>query len=467
MEKLKSLSKFSAAITFLALEFFALIAFNYSGSFVLFGALSLAICLLLILFNIGEIKLKGISNIGLYFIPLFLFVLLTALGTYMMAHAQVGHFSYAELVFIPLGLLPIAFSGYLLSVDKHFKIKTFLIVIYSALAVYCLINLIYNLVEFGAFYTVLYKNYYLYYRGLKSDIPVNEFAYALEGFKFIEVEMSHYVLYPLLLLSSSVMLLYLSPKNEKVTFFVYLAFTLLALFALVFIPSLLSLAGIGVVAILDLVIFIAKRYVKSRKVFKYILYIFIALFVIFFFIYVLNNQSFASGLQAALGKEGSLLNRLFNANKYSQKYNPPITDLFDGSRFLGFAVNQIAAGLYDEVHLSGGFIFDTFMTSGVVGALGLFIFIFVGFKSFKPYFKLHSDEFHLQAALFLFALIFVGYSALFNSGEYALFYQVYKPIYLTAPFMIMAFIFSYVIAKSHPIVEETAPVSGEGEVLNA
>ena len=35
MSKLKLLGKYSAAITFLAFEFFALIAFNFSGSFVL------------------------------------------------------------------------------------------------------------------------------------------------------------------------------------------------------------------------------------------------------------------------------------------------------------------------------------------------------------------------------------------------------------------------------------------------
>ena len=192
MSKLKLLGKYSAAITFLAFEFFALIAFNFSGSFVLFGALSLALCILLIIFNISEIKSKGLSSVALFFIPLFLFVLLTTVGNYNIIHTRVfGHFSWAETVFIPLGLLPIAFCGYLLSIDKNFKLKTFITVIYSALAVYVAINLIYNLINFGAFYPVIYKGYYLYYSGIKSELPVNEFAYVLEGFKFVEVKMAH------------------------------------------------------------------------------------------------------------------------------------------------------------------------------------------------------------------------------------------------------------------------------------
>lgn len=449
MNKLKMFGKYSAAITFLAFEFFALIAFNYSGSFVLFGSLSIALCLLLVLFNISEIKVNGLSNVALFFIPLFLFILLTGFGTYSIAHTKVGDFSWAETIFIPLGLLPMAFNGYMLSIDKHFKIKTFITVIFSALAVYVLINLVYNLISFGAFYPIFYKGYYMYYDGIKGEVPVNEMAYALEGFKFIEVKMSHYVLYPLLLLSSSVMLLYASPKKEKGYFYTFLVFTLLAVLSLVLVPSILSLGGIAVVAFLLLIIYIGKRYAKSRTPLKYMLYIFLVLFVgsyLFYLIVVITgaNESFTG-----------ILARLTTTNKYSQKFNLILWNLFSGDKFLGFAGNLYpppTPGMefdFKEVSLSGSFLFDSFMTSGVIGALAIFIFIFLGFKSFKPYFKSHSDDFRYQALLFLFVLVFVGYSAFFNNGDYAIYYRMYKPIYMTAPFMIMVFIFSYVICKSY------------------
>ena len=390
-----------------------------------------------------------ISNVALFFIPLFLFILLTGFGTYSIAHTKVGDFSWAETVFIPLGLLPMAFNGYMLSIDKHFKIKTFITVIFSALAVYVLINLVYNLISFGAFYPIFYKGYYMYYNGIKSDIPVNEFAYALEGFKFIEVKMSHYVLYPLLLLSSSVMLLYASPRKEKGYFYSFLVFTLLAVLSLVLVPSILSLAGIVIVAFLLLIIYIGKRYVKSRTALKYILYIFLVLFIGFYLFYVI---AVATGMSESFK---GIMDRVFNSNRFSREVNPILTNLFSGDKFLGFATNTIppaSPGLkptVEEVYLSGFFIFDSFMTSGVIGALAIFIFIFLGFKSFKPYFKSHSDDFKYQALLFLFVLVFVLYSAFFNNGDYALYYKLYKPIHLTAPFMIMVFIFSYVICKTH------------------
>ena len=461
MQKLKALGKYSPAITFLALEFFALMAFNYSGSFILLGVLSLVLTVLLVLFNIGEIRKKGLSSIALFCIPLFLFVLLTAFGTYMVAHTRVGDFSYGELIFIPLGILPMAFSGYVLSVDKKFNIKVFLIVIFSALGLYCLINLMYNIINFGAFYPIIYKGYYLYYGGVKSSIPVNEFAYTLEGFKFIEVEMSHYTLYPLLLLSSSVMLLYLSPRKQKFLFIVFSLFALIGLLSIVFVPSILGLAGLIAILFLLLIIFLCKRHLGARKVFKVILIVFLVMFVLGFFGFVLVNQSFANGLASKLASN-SLINRLLFTNRFAQKFAPLITDII-GKNFLGFAVEELGPGLYEEIHLSGAFIFDTFMTSGVLGAFGLFAFIFFGFKSFKGYFKSHKDDFSLQATLLLFVIVFVGFEGLFGSSEYALYYNIYKPVYLTAPFMISIFIFSYVISKSKQ-VEEQKEVVQEVEV---
>ena len=449
MNKLKLFGKYSAAITFLAFEFFALIAFNYSGSFVLFGSLSLALCLLLILFNIAEIKTKGLSNVALFFIPLFLFVLLTAVGNYNTVHTKVfGHFSWAETVFIPLGLLAMAFNGYLLSIDKNFKLKTFITVIFSALAVYVLINFIYNLISFGAFYPLVYKGYYLYYSGIKSELPVNEFAYVLEGFKFVEVKMAHYVLFPLLLLSSSVMLLFTSPKKEKGYFITYLAFVLLALFALIFIPSLLSLGGIIATALLVLIIYLGKTYVKTRKVFKIILFILLGLALLGYLFYVI---AVATGMSNSFT---GILDRIFNSNRYARRINPILINLFSSSKFLGFYGNQVAPSVIDEVSLSGFFIFDSFMTSGVIGAFAIFTFIFLGFKSFKKYFYSHKDEFRLQATMLLFLIVFVGYSAFFNEGEYTLYYNVYKPLYLTSPFILMIFMLSYVICKSRVVIEE-------------
>ena len=79
-EKLLGLSKYAIATSFLAMEVFAFIAFSFGNSFVLFGCLSLALLLILILFSIREIKVRGVTDIIFLIFPALMFGLVTALG---------------------------------------------------------------------------------------------------------------------------------------------------------------------------------------------------------------------------------------------------------------------------------------------------------------------------------------------------------------------------------------------------
>ena len=460
-DKLAKLNKYGAAISFLAMEIFALIAFSFGSSYVLYGALSLALAVLLVLFNIKEINSRGLSSIGLFLIPLFLFALLTCIGLYSRSHYLLGDFSLADLIFIPLGLLPIAFSGYLLSIDKTFKLSTFLLVIYSALGILSLINLIVNLVNFGAFYTIIYSDYYMYYGGQISSVPVGEFAYVLEGLKFIEVKISHYALYPSLLLTSSIALFFISPKEKTKLFIVYALFSFVGVLSLVLVPTLLSAFSAFVILVIDLLIFLVKHFQLKFKPFKIAIIVILVITALTVLVMILNNTA-SSNFVSNLIKNSSLLNRIFNGNRIVSKFNPLVYDIFS-SRFLGFYDNPNSSGFGTYlVSLSGSLLFDSFMTSGVIGLVALVIVFYFGFKAFYKYFtyKQIDEEFYIKAALLGFTLFFVIYSMAFNEGEYAIFYKnVTKPIYMTGPFMICLFIFGYVFSKVDLLSEEKEEAS--------
>ena len=460
--KLSKLHKYGAAISFLAMEIFALIAFSFGSSFVLYGALSLALLVLLILFNIKEIKVDGISSIAFFFLPLFLFTVITAFGIYSRSHANRGDYSTMELIFIPLGLLPMSFCGYMLRIDKTFKISTFLLVIYSALGVLCLINLGANLVYFGPFYNIIYRGYHMYYGGMMSDITVDQMAYVLEGFKFIEVSMAHYILYPVLLLTSSAALFFISPKENRKFFVVYCVFTLVAAISLIFVPSKMALIMSVIVGLIDLVVFLLRKYEALRKPAKYVLYVGIVLAGLVYLIMIVNKQSIFSGIGNAIASNG-FLNKLFNTNGYVAKYNPLIEDVLSGEKFLGYAVNNSI--FQEEVHMSGSFLFDFFMTSGVIGVIAIIFAFTNGFLGFKKYFLKSDDEFYIKACLIAFVVFYLGYSATFNDTEYGVFYDIFKPIYMTGPFMLVVFIFSYVLA-SVGMQKEEKPVEVEETVTN-
>lgn len=457
--KLEKLNKYGAAISFLAMEIFALIAFSFGSSFVLYGSLSLALAVLLVLFNIKEINSKGLSSIGLFLIPLFLFTLLTAIGLYSRAHYLLGDFSLADLIFIPLGLLPIAFCGYLLSIDKTFKLSTFLIVIYSALGILSIINLIVNLVNFGAFYTIIYSDYYMYYGGQISSVAVGEFAYVLEGLKFIEVKISHYALYPSLLLTSSIALFFISPKKNLKLFIIYAAFSFVGVLALVLVPTLLSAFTAFIVLAIDLVIFLIKRFNLKFKAFKIAIIAGLSLMAIVVLVMIVNNTA-TPNFVTNLIKNSSLLNRIFNGNRIVSKFNPLVYDLFS-TRFLGFYDYPNPSGYGTTLtSLSGSLLFDSFMTSGVIGLVALIVVIVMGYKSFAKYFRNPNlnEEFYVKTALLAFTLFFFTYSLLFNEGEYGIFYDIHKPIYMSGPFMICLFIFGYIFSKVDLFAEESAPV---------
>lgn len=444
-QKILNLPKYNVVATFFALEVFAFIAFSFGSSFILFGVLSLVLMIGLILFSIKEINVDGISNIAALIFPLIMFVLMTVLGSYMRAHVYLGDYNVAENVFVPIGILSIALCGYLLSLNNTFKIKTFLIVVFSALGVLVLINFLINLINFGPFYSIIYKNYYMYYAGKRSSLPLDKMAYTLEGFKFIEVKMSHYALYPALLLSSSIMLFKTNPKEEKKTFILYCAFSLAALLALIFVPSIYSLFIVIAVLMIDGITLLYQKVEKSRKPLTYAMYVIIILGSLLFLVMLINNQSWASGIRNIIANN-SLLNRLLNTNRIVNHFNVMLTDVIGGN-FLGFYGHQISEVVIDEAHLSGSFFFDTFMTSGVIGVIALSFFLIYGLKTFKNYFLYSNEDDKVKNVLLVLILVLYAYSFFFYEGEYGVYYSVMKPFYMTGPFMISLFIFVYVASK--------------------
>jgi len=446
VNRLSNLSKYAVVASFLALEVFAFIAFSFGNSFLLFGILSFALLFVVLLFSFKEIKSDGFTKYALFLFPLFIYVLLTGLGIYSKAHIQLGDFSTAEVVFVPIGILSIALCAYILSLNKTFKLKYFLIVIYAALTLLVFINLMSNIVNFGAFHTLKYKNYYMYYGGQRSEVSLSNMAYALQGFRFIEVQLSYYNMFPLLLLSSSFVFINLKYKEHKKTYLSYLLFNVIALLSLILVPSKIGLIYIALVAVIDLVIILWNRYKSIHKPLTIILKIFIALMGIGLFLVILNNQSFAGKFSSFI-KNNAFLNKLFNTNSFMQSYNPMVYNIFCSDRFLGFYNIFLASAVESLGTLTGNWLFDNFMTSGVIGNAAFIFLIVVGLKRFAKYKTEDKESWAIKNTLLVFSLIFLIYTFLSYNGEYGIFYSIVRPFYMTAPFMIFIFILSYVFAK--------------------
>ena len=320
------------------------------------------------------------------------------------------------------------------------------------------------------------KGYHMYYGGSLAEVTVDKLAYVLEGFKFIEVRIERYNLFPTLLLTSIIALLFLSPKKERKLFVIYSAFAGIAIISLVFIPSLNGLFCAITVLLITAVIFLLKKFeiftnperALIKKALKVTGIVVLVLGSLVFLGLLLNNQSkipFVHNITSS----NSLLNRIFNSNRFVNAINPLMTDVLCSDRFLGFVVTD---SIFQEaIPLSGSFYFDTFMTSGVIGLAAIIFALVIGLKGFKNYLSKENDNFYVKAILLTITIFYLIYIGIFNVSEYGIFYSIYQPSFISGPFMIIIFILSYVLAKGgikEKVIEtaKESPSISEEEKIN-
>jgi len=457
MEKVKKgfkdLSSYMIVGAFLTLEVIAFLSFSLGFSYILYGVLGIALAIILTLVTIKQIKSDGIVSYIIFAYPLVIFALLTAISTYTRYYCINSILSTADIVFVPISLTVFSFIGYLLSLNKKFSISVAATVIYSALALYCAINLIATMVEFGPFYPIKYPNSKFYYGGEVSP-NVKTLAYALIGFNISEVSISFYTFFPVLLLSSVVGLFIYKPKEKPYLFLAYAGFTLIAFLSLLFTINKISLISIALMVLFLalLVIYLKVKTPSIKKVYSIIFKVFVCLAILGFILIFLNAQTewkFLSGYQNLI-KSNKILNKLFNGNRIASSFNNYFINLFkfsqtDGNKFFGFVVYNPAGVIqqHSEVQASGLFLVDNLATSGVIGAILFTVFLIVGIKNVIRFFN--NLEVEQSERIFLLTFVVGYFVALImnNVFDIAIFTSLKSNYYLQGMFLIVVMLMSY------------------------
>ena len=202
VQKKKDFTSYGKALAFLAIEIFAILAFNLGNSFIFYSILAVALCGLLIFFLRKQFTKDGLTSLGFFLFPILIYGLLNAIS-YFNQDPAFNLYGYGfGLSLIPICLVCISAVGYLCSINPNFKIKQVLLVIYSAVSLITIINLLATLIDFAPFHTILYKGQYIYYDGRPSEVPVSEMAYGLIGFRMTQLSVSYVSLFPSVLLSA-------------------------------------------------------------------------------------------------------------------------------------------------------------------------------------------------------------------------------------------------------------------------
>ena len=469
-------SAFANVVVFFTLEVLAFIAFSLGSSYILFSVLSFVLLIFLILVTFRQIKTDGLASFGFFLFPIFIFGVLSALSVF----TKDPMFSLGgNAFFIPIGMTCFAACGYLVASLKSFSISRALLVIYSALAILTLINLLATMVEFTPFYTLIYRNKFIYYNGDISEVPISEMAFALLGFSVSEVSVEYFSLFPSLLLTAVIPLFFLKFKQNKTIFMLYLGYSLLGFFSLLTTVSKTTLVSDALMFVIVLLVLLFSKLNWKGKVLKIVSIVLGSFFLLGLIVFFINAQEGASGIFVTLQdfiSGNQILNKLFNANRFSDSYNKILNALLTTNGTGDFIY---LFGFYPtyNVPASNSWFFDNLMTSGIFGFLFFAAFIVLGVRQLLIYYRKSDDSMKDKAMIVALIFCFFSYSLINFDMTPLIFSKTLSPIYLSGPFLVALFLFSYASFKTlnvvpaiesvQPLLEENKPIENKkGDVDN-
>ena len=445
-------ASYGIVVAFLCLEILAFLGFSLGQNIILYAGLSIALFILVLIVTFRQIKLDGLASYAFFLFPIFIYSLLSAISVF--TTESDGAIGVLNASFVPVALTLFAACGYFISNSKAFDISKAMLVIYGSLAALVFINFLINMIYYVPFYTLTYKNFYTFFAGRPSPVPINQMARMLFGFEIVEVSIEYWSIYPALLLSSAVGLFFINPKKNRNLFIAYACFAGLAFICLLFtLNKAVLLSELLLIIALGLFVVFVK-FPKTHKAFKIAMYIFLALFALGFFLFFLNAQTWSgvAGFKSFIAGN-KLTNRLFNNGRLAPMAII-LWEAFNPAKIFGSFVGYIAGEGYG-IHqtLSGSWIFDNILTSGLFGAIFFFFAFAMGCRQMGKYYLNDKDALANKVLLIGFVIAVFTYTLLGYDGTPLINSDRLYPIYMFAPFIIALFLISYTFKKPEKEVE--------------
>ena len=452
---------YAVVVGFLCLEVLAFVSFYLGHSFILYGILSIVLALLLLLVTFKQINKDGIATYAFFLFPLFVFGLLTALSGFN--YASIGAIGVAESVFVPITLTFFALSGFLSSYIAKFKIKYALLVIYIALGLFVLINSFITMIYYVPFYTIIYKNSYIFYEGKPSEVPIGSMAYMLFGFKVESVTLTYWTLFPSLLFTAVIPLFFIKPKENKREFIIYAVLSFIAFLSLLFTISRATLIT-DLILVLGIALIVVAAKIKNTRptlnIMMMTLGIILLVLILIMFINAQTNWGFTSGIRNAIAGN-SLMNRLFNTNRIATPIKTILQDLFTSYKLFGCVVGSYEFGTVQVV--CDRWLFDNLMSSGLFGSLFFMAALVIGIRRLFKYLKEGKDEEYLRFLCAGFILGFLVMSLVcFDNTPLVNYSEKLFPFFTCAPLLIVVFLLSYSFNETLQLKEK--PIEQQEEI---
>lgn len=259
----------------------------------------------------------------------------------------------------------------------------------------------------------------------------------------------------------------------------YLGYSVLGLFSLLTTVSKTTLVSDVLVFLIVLLVLLFSKLNWKGKVLKIVSIVFGSLFLLGLVVLFLNAQEGASGIFATLQNfiaNNSILNMLFNTNRFAASYNKILNALLTTNSTGDFVY---LFGFYPtyNVSTSNSWLFDSLMTSGLFGFLFFAVFLVLGVRHLLIYYRKSGDNMKDKAMIVAFIFCFFAYSIINFDMTPLIFSRTLSPIYLSGPFLVTLFLFSYAsfktlnvipaIKTAQPLLEENKPIENKkGDIDN-
>ena len=443
-------ASYGVVIGFLCFEILAFISFYLGHSFILYGILSFALAGLALLVTFRQINKDGITTFAFFIFPIFVFGLLTALSSFNTG--SIGAIGIAESVFVPIALTFISLAGFLTGYIKGFKIKTAMIIIYSALALFVFINLIITMIYYVPFYTLIYRNSYIFYDGKPSALPIGSMAYMLFGFQIKEVTLEYWSLFPSLLLTAVIPLFFITFKENRREFVIYLVISIIAFLSLLFTISRYTLITDFILVLGIAVIILTAKLKQTRSIFNGIMVglgIIVSLVIIGMFLAAQTSWGFLNGFRNLINGN-RLLSRLFITNRYASGIIVVLQDMFSSFKLFGVPVGG-AAYLYPNgvtQRPCNIWLFDNILSSGFFGSIFFLVALVIGIRRLFKYIKAEEDDDYTRCLITGYVLGYLVISLFLYDVHPLVNSDKMSPFFTSAPLLICIFLLSYTFNKS-------------------
>ena len=400
-------------LTFLILEVLALTAFNFgdiSYIFALAGGF-LAVVGIFFLLNVEKNK----KSLLWALIPT---AYLLLISIFAVASPFAKAYSNLENIALFISLPGFFIIGYIVRKMKDVKPKLVLLVIGGGLAAITLFGLFSTIIEYGLFYSLIYKNKPMYYYNAET-FNVTKEMYWLTGFQFNEVYVEYGSLFAVLCGAFLPGLLFLKPKEDRNEFIVCAVVGGIGLLTLLAIPNFKALLVLVVASSIAFIYKFLKNHKKTQKI----------LGISFVSIVFLGLVFFSVGLiGASKGIEyQGILKRIFVENGIMQNVNAVFKEMFavvDGSKInvngmppieYNLEPHPFYTGTGNGIWIETG-IFEVQLLKeiGVVGTFLFFGFVLLTGYMLLRYYRHSKDSDHVKAVLLVLVLAFFIFESLFN-----------------------------------------------------